>query len=141
MNAWENRGFLFAVKRLRGLARVPSFPQIFDSLLLMGTCLFRRGRREAMERLEAEMLLRRGVSLAVHRFGGMEFVREGKELGHVHGHGLLDVRLSKAQAEALIAAGRVKRHHFLPNSGWVSFQMESAADVPWAVELLEMRKS
>ena len=87
------------------------------------------------------MLQLPGIRLGVHRFGGMEFINvaNGRELGHVHGHGLLDVRLDRQQAAALINAGRVRNHHFLPNSGWVSFQLESAADVPFAVKLLNTR--
>jgi Family of unknown function (DUF5519) len=108
--------------------------------LVAWTALTRRGRLRAMELLEAEMVSRPGVGLAAHRFGGTEFVRERKELGHVHGHGLVDVRLRKARAQALIAEGRVQRHHYLPNSGWVSFQMESTEDVGFAVELLEEAK-
>ena len=140
MSSAENGLFLLVVKRWRGLARVPSFPQIFDSLLLAWTCLVRRDRLRAMEELEAVMIGQPGVSLGVHRFGGTEFIRENKELGHVHGHGLVDVRLSKAKAEVLIAAGKVRRHHYLPNSGWVSFQLESPKDVPFAVELLEAKR-
>lgn len=132
--------FHFAVRHLRFLARVPAFPQIFDSLLLAWTTLAHRKRLCAMEELETTMASRPGVSLAIHRFGGLEFVRNHEELGHIHGHGLLDVRLRRPQAEALIAQGVVQRHHFLPDSGWVSLQIDSIMDVPFAVKLLEMRK-
>lgn len=130
-----NALFLFAARRLRWLIRVPFFPQIFDSLLLCWTCLARRSRLAAMMTLEAA--LGRKVRLAAHRFGGTEFVdAHGRELGHIHGHGLLDVRLDRPRARRLIAEGRVRPHHIFPHSGWVSFQLEAPADVPFALTLL-----
>ena len=128
--------FLWVVRRGRWLARVPLLPQLFDALLLAWTAAFHRERLRAMEILEAAALVLPGVSPRVHRFGGTEFRRAGRELGHVHGHGLLDVRLPRAEAAALLAAGRVRPHHVRPRSGWVSFPLESTADVPFALELL-----
>ena len=130
-----NRLFAFVARRLRWLIRVPFFPQIFDSMLLAWTCLTRRSRLAAMTTLEKA--LGNGVGLAVHRFGGTEFLdARGRPLGHVHGHGLLDVRLNRKQARALITEGRVQAHHVFPDSGWVSFQLETPADVPFAIALL-----
>ena len=129
--------FLWVVRHLRWLARVPLLPQLFDALLLAWTAAFRRPRLRAMEALEAAALSLPGVTLHTHRLGGAEFHRGGRELGHVHGHGLLDVRLSRSEAATLLAAGRVKPHHILPRSGWVSYPLESEADVPFALALLE----
>jgi hypothetical protein len=95
-----------------------------------------------MEKLETEALRLPGVRLKVHRFGGIEFVQDGgRELGHLHGHGLLDVPVGNEAAPSLIAAGRVRPHHVFPRSKWVSFQIESGADVPFALELLTMAGS
>lgn len=128
--------FLWVVRHGRWLARVPLLPQLFDALLLAWTAAFHRRRLRAMEALEDAALALPGVRPRVHRFGGTEFCQSGRELGHVHGHGLLDVRLPHAEAAALLAAGRVRPHHVLPRSGWVSFALESEADVPFALELL-----
>ena len=129
--------FYFIVNNFRWLARVPGLPQLFDALLLMGTCVFRRSRLAAMETLEVEALRLAGVRLKIHRFGGIEFVEQGgRELGHLHGHGLLDVAVGRQPANELLAKGRVRPHHVFPRSKWVSFQIESEADVPFAVELL-----
>jgi Family of unknown function (DUF5519) len=131
--------FYFVVRHLHWFARVPGFPQLFDALLLTGTCLARRQRLAAMETLESEALRLPGVRLRPHRFGGIEFVQDGgHELGHLHGHGLLDVPVGNQAAIGLIAAGRVRAHHVFPRSKWVSFQIESIADVPFALELLSM---
>jgi hypothetical protein len=127
--------FLFTVHRLRWLIRAPFFPQFFDSLLLAWTCLAHRPRLAAITALESAVDGR--ATLAVHRFGGIEFLdAQGRELGHVHGHGLLDVRLQRPRARELIAQGLVQPHHIFPNSGWVSFPLETTADVPFALALL-----
>lgn len=130
--------FYFVVRHLRWLARVPLMPQFFDAMLLAWTALAKRSRLAAMEMLEVQALKRFCAELKTHRFGGSEFFQNGRALGHVHGNGLLDVHLRREEAAALIANGRVRRHHVLPNSGWVSFQMESPEDVPFALSLLEM---
>ncbi len=131
--------FLLVVRHGRWLARVPLFPQVFDALLLAWTCLAHRPRLAAMEALEARALTLPGVRLRVHRLGGTEFVGGTRELGHVHGHGLLDVRLTRADAAGCLAVGDVLPHHvFPPTSGWISYQLQTPADVPRALELLRL---
>jgi len=133
--------FDFVVRYLRWLARVPGLPLFFDALLLTSTCLFHRARLVAMQALETEALRIPGMGLKVHRFGGIEFVgSNGYELGHLHGHGLLDVPVGRVVAESLLAQGRVRPHHVFPRSKWVSFQIDSDADVPFAMELLMFEK-
>jgi len=128
--------FYFVVRYLRWLARIPGLPQLFDSLLMAGTWLFRRHRLAAMEGLELEALRLPGLRLKIHKLGGTEFVHEGHELGHLHGNGLLDVAVGLNAAQSLLATGCVQPHHVFPSSKWVSFQLESTADVPFALELL-----
>ena len=131
--------FYFVVHHLRWAARVPGLPQFFDALLVAGTFMFRRSRLAAMDALEVEVLRMPGVRLKAHRFGGIEFVeKEGRELGHMHGHGLLDVAVGRLVARALLCEGRVCPHHIFPDSRWVSFQIESEADVPFALELVKI---
>jgi len=131
--------FYFVVRHLRWAARVPGLPQFFDAVMVAGTFMFRRPRLAAMEALEAGVLRMPGVQLKTHRFGGIEFVEKaGCELGHVHGNGLLDVAVGRLIARALLAEGRVRPHHIFPDSKCVSFQMESEADVPFALELVKI---
>jgi hypothetical protein len=131
------KAFEFVVRHLRWLARVPALPQVFDSALLGWTCLAHRPMLAAMESLEAGALRMPGVRLRVHRFGGIEFVSgDRRELGHLHGHGLLDARVGRGRARSLIARGKVRRHHVFPDSAWVSYQLERPSDVPFALSLL-----
>lgn len=131
--------FYFVVHYLRWAARIPGAPHLFDALLVVSTALFRRSRLAAMEALENELLMVPGIRLKPHRYGGIEFLKDGEsELGHLHGSGLLDVPVGREAATALIQAGRVRPHHVLPRSKWVSFQIESPADVGFALELLQL---
>jgi len=79
-----------------------------------------------------------GVTLRVHRFGGVEFSISGRELGHLHGNGLLDVHLGCESARAFLHTRRAEPHHVLGNSAWVSFWVESLDEVPNAVDLLKL---
>ncbi len=128
--------FHWVVRHVRWLARVPGSTQLFDALLLAWSCVFHRQRVAAMEALEAAALQIKGIRLGVHRFGGTEFRLRGRELGHVHGNGLLDVHCSRERGRELIEAGRAKPHHIFPQSGWVSFQLESPRDVASGLEVL-----
>jgi len=134
--------FYFVVRHLRWAARVPGFPHLFDGLLLARTWLFQQARIGAMELLEAEALRLPGVRLKVHRFGGIEFVEKaGYELGHLHGHGLLDVCVGREAATVLLSSGRVLHHHVFPCSKWVSYQIQRREDVPMALELLKLAQT
>ncbi|SEC22843.1 luciferase family protein [Paenibacillus sp. GP183] len=89
--------------------------------------------------LTDELLSWPGVTVQPHRFGGIEFLFNGKEIGHLHGDHLVDLLLSKSRRDELIADGRAKEHHIYPESGWVSVYMRSEADVHNAVEILRAK--
>jgi hypothetical protein len=129
--------FYFVVRRLRWTAKVPGFPQLLDAWLLAGSFAFHRSRLEAMESLETEALRMPGVRLKSHCYGGIEFVdARGRELAHLHGNGLLDVPVGVSKAGELLASGKVRPHHVFPRSKWVSFQLQSEDDVPFALGLM-----
>ena len=67
-----------------------------------------------------------GVTVHPHRFGGTEFRLGTAEVGHVHGDGTVDVPFPRAVRDALIAAGRAERHHWLPESGWTTVRLDEA---------------
>jgi hypothetical protein len=86
-----------------------------------------------------ELLTWLGVTVQPHRFGGIEFSVEGKEIGHLHGDYLVDLLLTKSRRDELIAAGRAEPHHIYPESGWVSVYLRSESDVLNAVEILRTK--
>ncbi len=78
------------------------------------------------------------LTSAPHRFGGLEFRVDRREIGHVHPAGLLDLPFPVRMRRDLVAAGRAEAHHTLPHSGWVSFRIRTEHDLPAAVELLRL---
>src|SRR5262249_53542389 len=79
-----------------------------------------------------------GVTVEPHRFGGLEFRVGRRELGHLHGNRLADLPFPVKVRDQLIAAGKAERHHFLPNSGWVSRRVRGVEDVGDVVELFRL---
>lgn len=79
-----------------------------------------------------------GMTLTPHRFGGTEFQLAQREIGHIHRNGLVDIPFHPSIKAQLIAEGRAQPHHFLPESGWISFYMRSAADEEAAIWLLQL---
>jgi hypothetical protein len=61
-----------------------------------------------------------GVASGPHRFGGVEFRLGRRELGHIHGDRFADLPFPRRVRDELIAAGRARPHHVLPESGWVT---------------------
>ena len=112
--------FRFVVRYLRRLAAIPLAPQIFDALLLAWTALFHREKLRAIEALEIAALRLPGVRQTTHPFGGIGFVRDGREFAHVHGNGLLDVKLTRERASQLVDAGSAGPHHVFGRSAWIS---------------------
>src|SRR5262249_18534616 len=80
----------------------------------------------------------RGVTLAPHRFGGVEFRVGRRELGHLHGSRLADLPFPVAVRDELLLAGRAEPHHVLPRSGWVSRRIRGEADVADVIALFRL---
>jgi hypothetical protein len=79
-----------------------------------------------------------GVESAPHRFGGIEFRVGRRELGHLHGDRIADLPFPRRVRDELIAAGRARPHHVLPDSGWVTTSIATPADADNALELFRM---
>ena len=77
-----------------------------------------------------------GVTAQPHRFGGVEYGIGKREIGHIHGDHLVDIPFPKKVRDEIIAAGRARPHHVLPETGWVSFHLRQESDVEHAIALL-----
>ncbi|PYI54326.1 luciferase family protein [Paenibacillus flagellatus] len=86
-----------------------------------------------------ELLAWPGVTRHPHRFGGIELRFDGREIGHLHGERLADLLFPKPVRDRLLAEGRAKPHHIVPDSGWVSFYIDSEEDIVQAVELFRLK--
>jgi hypothetical protein len=93
-----------------------------------------------LESIRKEIMSWAYVSAETHRFGGIEFRLNGRELGHIHGERLVDLPFPMKIRNELVNSGRVSPHHVLPRSGWVSYWINKGEkDVPAIVELFKMR--
>lgn len=73
-----------------------------------------------------------------HRFGGREFRLGSAEVGHVHEGGVVDIPFPRAIRDILIAQGLASEHHWVPDSGWITFQIRNEHDLKHAVWLLRL---
>jgi len=88
--------------------------------------------------LEEEVSLWPLVSVHPHRFGGREFRFGAAEVGHIHTGGILDIPFPRPLHDALLEAGLAEEHHWVPDSGWTTFRIRRAADLPRALWLLRL---
>ncbi len=90
--------------------------------------------RDAIEAVRSAVAGWEGVTTHEHRFGGIEFRRGRRELGHLH-RTIADLPFPRRIRDDLVAQGRAKPHHILPESGWVTVPMRTAADVANVIDL------
>jgi hypothetical protein len=92
----------------------------------------------AADRITREVSSWPGVTVSPHRFGGVEFRVEHRELGHLHGSHAADLPFPLAIRKQLVAEGRARVHHVLPDSGWVTYYMRTLDDSAGAIELFRL---
>jgi hypothetical protein len=96
------------------------------------------GHQDQGARLETMLREWPGVETTPHRFGGLEFRVDRREIGHVHPNGMLDLPFPVRMRRELVAAGRAEPHHMLPTTGWVTFRIRNEHDLPAAIALLRL---
>ena len=79
--------------------------------------------RELLQQISDAVLGWPQVTAGPHRFGGTEYRFDQAEIGHIHRDGTLDTPYPMPVRNELIAEGMVEKHHFLPESGWVTFHV------------------
>lgn len=93
-----------------------------------------------IERITKEILSWTDVTSEPHRFGGIEFRLNKREIGHIHGERVADLPFPMKIRNELISSGRASPHHVLPKSGWISYWIgKGEEDVPAVIELFKMR--
>ena len=88
--------------------------------------------------IRREVLSWPGVTEQPHRFGGVEFNLGKREIGHLHGDTLADLPFPVRVREELVAAGKARPHHVLPDTGWVSLPLRGAESLIGALELFHL---
>jgi Luciferase len=90
------------------------------------------------ERITATVSSWPDVEVGPHRFGGVEFRVGRRELGHLHGDRIADLPLPRRVRDDLIASGRARPHHVLPDSGWVTASIVDEEGVDSVIELFRL---
>jgi hypothetical protein len=76
------------------------------------------------------------------RFGGPAFQLGRRQLGHLHDAGdrgaFADIPLPRRVRNELIEAGRARPHSAMPDSGWLTVPVRTAADLAGAVEVFRL---
>jgi hypothetical protein len=91
-----------------------------------------------LEKLEQELSSWAGVSTHSHRFGGSEFRFNAAEIGHIHTGGTVDIPFPRSVRDALLTEGLAEEDPWVPNSGWITFQVRGEADLKHAVWLMRL---
>jgi hypothetical protein len=91
-----------------------------------------------LKKLEEEVGSWANISVHAHRFGGREFLFGAAEVGHVHKNGIVDIPFPRSIRDALLSDSLAEEHHWVPNSGWITFQMRTEEDLRHAVWLMRL---
>ncbi len=93
-----------------------------------------------LEKIKKEILSGASVTAEQHKFGGIEFRLNKRELGHIHGDRLADLPFPMNSRNELVNSVRASPHHVMPKSGWVSYWIEKGEeDVPAIIGLFRLR--
>jgi len=93
---------------------------------------------ELLKRLEETVASWPRISVHAHRFGGREFRFANAEVGHVHYRGIVDIPFPRSIRDALLTEGLAEEHRWVPNSGWITFRIQSEKDLQHAVWLMRL---
>jgi hypothetical protein len=97
-----------------------------------------RDRAEAIDRVIEQVLTWPDVTMAPHQFDSVEFQLDGTEFGHLNRSGRLDVPFVRRIRNALVDEGAADAHPWVPNSGWLTFDVGGSDDADNAVYLLRL---
>lgn len=127
------------VQRYFGFLKfIPGLAIVFDGLLKLGSFMTKPVLLDWMDEIEAVVITWPNARTTTHKYGGLQFNYIKAEIGHIHGHGLLDMPLSRKVKAGLMADGRIEDHHTFKNTGWISFYIRNSDDVAYALELLRL---
>lgn len=130
--------FLFVTRYLGFLKFVPGFALIFDTWLKFYSALTKPYLLDYIDQIEGEVLTWKNTTATQHKYGGLQLNYHGKEIGHIHSNGLMDMLLNRSLKQQLLIDGRIQDHHILKKSGWISFYLHNDNDRDYALKLLKI---
>jgi Luciferase len=131
--------FLFVIRYLGFLKFIPGLGVLFDGWLKIYTLLTKPDLLDWIDEIEAQTLRWPGISISTHKYGGMQINCSGKEVGHIHSNGLLDMLLSRnIKSRLMLENDRIQEHHSFKNTGWISLYIHTEYDLKFALKLLRL---
>ena len=125
------------VKIAGPLKNIPFLPMLLDEQMKLLTFFFRPKRFLKMQELRRMVTEKLRLETGFHRFGGLEFRYQGKEIAHMHSNGLLDILFPRILSSLLIEKGVTGIHHVYPDSGWTSLMILGNTDVESCFALIQ----
>jgi len=130
--------FNWVVRYIGFLKHVPLLAMVFDGWMMMWNAVRNPEVLHVIDKIEATAASWNGIELSIHKFGGVQFNYQGREVGHVHSNGILDILFPRKISTVLIANNCVKEHHLFNATGWTSFYIRDAKDYNAAIALLRL---
>ena len=90
------------------------------------------------KRLEEEIGAWPNVTAHPHRFGGREFRFGRAEIGHLHTNGVVDIPFPRSVHDLFLRDGLAEEHHWVPDSGWITFVIRTENDFSHALWLMRL---
>jgi hypothetical protein len=91
------------------------------------------------ETIRKELLGWKGVTAHDYNFATVIFYVDGREMGHLHGDVIADLRFPAKISKKLVSDGQVLPHHVIPKSGWVSHEIQNAKDIDAVIALFRFQ--
>lgn len=91
--------------------------------------------QKLVQELERIALSWTGVSSGIHTMGGKAFMLYGKEIGHIHWNGDLDILLGRQLTAKLVGLHLAQAHNIVSEVA-ITFSLQSTEHLPTAVSLL-----
>lgn len=115
----------FMARSIPRLKKIPLLPILIDEQVKLVTFLFKPSVFYVMSQVTHEVKSWKQISTHYHHFGGLQFNVGNKEIGHLHGNGLLDLKIPKKLKTAINQLEGIEDHHFLKKGNWISIQIQS----------------
>lgn len=119
-----NTNYTKLISKSFGLFKnIPFLPILIDEQLKILTLFTKPKVFENMIELNKWIKSLDNIKTKYHKYGGIEYTLNAKEICHIHGDGLVDVKLTKELKSKYINKEQVEPHHELPTSNMISYQL------------------
>ncbi len=85
--------------------------------------------------IENEVLSWSKITMGENTFGGIDFLFDKKEIGHIHWNGDMDILFGKKLTAEFLEHNFVEEHKYVPNRA-ITYPVLSEENVPFAISLL-----